>query len=77
MIFALAIMLVMMSTLFISILEPKRWTIMEIGFEVSSAFGTVGLSMGLIPTLSVWSKSIIIINMFVGRIGILTAVEML
>lgn len=77
MIFALAIMLVMLSTLFISILEPNRWTIMEIGFEVSSAFGTVGLSMGLIPSLSVWSKMIIIVNMFVGRIGILTAIAML
>ncbi|MDY0210165.1 MAG: potassium transporter TrkG [Acholeplasma sp.] len=77
MVFALGIGLVMISTLFISILEPNRWSIMEIGFEVSSAFGTVGLSLGLIPYISVWSKAIFIVNMFVGRIGILTAVAML
>lgn len=76
-VFALAVGLVMISTLFISIIEPNRWTIMEIGFEVSSAFGTVGLSLGLIPHISVWSKGIIIVNMFIGRIGILTAIAML
>ncbi|MCU0104531.1 hypothetical protein N7603_02555 [Acholeplasma vituli] len=77
MVFALAVILVMMSTLFISIIEPNRWTIMEIGFEVASAFGTVGLSLGLIPHFSAFSKMILIINMFIGRIGILTAVAML
>lgn len=77
MVFALAIILVMTSTLFISIIEPNRWTIMEIGFEVASAFGTVGLSLGLIPHIGVYSKMIIMVNMFVGRIGILTAVAML
>ena len=77
MVFALAIILVMLSTMFISIVEPNRWTIMEIGFEVSSAFGTVGLSLGLIPHIGVYSKLIIMLNMFVGRIGILTAVAML
>lgn len=77
MVFALAIILVMTSTLFISIIEPNRWTIMEIGFEVASAFGTVGLSLGLIPHIGVFSKLIIMVNMFVGRIGILTAVAML
>lgn len=77
MVFALAIILVMTSTLFISIIEPNRWTIMEIGFEVASAFGTVGLSLGLIPYIGVYSKMIIMVNMFVGRIGILTAVAML
>lgn len=77
MVFSLAVVLVMMSTLFISIIEPNRWSIMEIGFEVASAFGTVGLSLGLIPYIGAYSKLIIIINMFIGRIGILTAVAML
>lgn len=77
MVFAMGVFLVMISTLLISILEPNRYSIMEIGFEVSSAFGTVGLSQGLIPHISVWSKMIFIVNMFIGRIGILTAVAML
>ncbi|MEW5895864.1 MAG: TrkH family potassium uptake protein [Candidatus Omnitrophota bacterium] len=41
-------------------------------FEAASAFGTVGLSTGLTPFLSYWSKIMVIILMFVGRIGPLT-----
>ncbi|WP_430610367.1 TrkH family potassium uptake protein [Enterococcus sp. DIV0876] len=43
-----------------------------IAFEVFSAFGTVGLSMGLTPHLSVFGKLVVISLMFVGRVGILT-----
>ena len=42
---------------------------MEIFFEVISAFGTVGLSTGITPMLSVFGKLIITIIMFVGRLG--------
>jgi trk system potassium uptake protein TrkH len=38
-------------------------------FEVFSAFGTVGLSTGITPYLSLLGKIIVIITMFVGRIG--------
>lgn len=38
-------------------------------FETSSAIATVGLSLGITPTLSIVSKSILIILMFVGRVG--------
>jgi trk system potassium uptake protein TrkH len=41
-------------------------------FEVVSAFGTVGLSMGLTPSLTAAGKVIIIMVMFIGRIGPLT-----
>lgn len=41
-------------------------------FEAVSAFGTVGLSTGVTPLLSVWGKLILIATMFVGRIGLLT-----
>jgi trk system potassium uptake protein TrkH len=41
-------------------------------FEVVSAFGTVGLSMGLTPSLTSAGKVIIIVVMFIGRIGPLT-----
>jgi trk system potassium uptake protein len=41
-------------------------------FESVSAFGTVGLSMGVTSDLSVWSKSWIILMMIVGRVGVLT-----
>ena len=41
-------------------------------FEVVSAFGTVGLSMGITPLLSPMAKIIIIATMFIGRVGLLT-----
>ncbi len=43
-------------------------------FETSSAIGTVGLTMGITPTLSIVSKSILVVLMFLGRVGGLTFV---
>lgn len=43
-------------------------------FEVFSAFGTVGLSASLTPTLTVIGKIVIIILMYIGRIGPMTMV---
>jgi trk system potassium uptake protein len=45
---------------------------MDVLFEVTSAFGTVGLSMGLTPELSPLGKWIIIFTMYIGRLGPLT-----
>ncbi|PYV08999.1 MAG: hypothetical protein DMG07_24225 [Acidobacteria bacterium] len=44
----------------------------EIFFEVVSAFGTVGLSTGITPRLSVLGKLILVLVMLVGRVGPLT-----
>lgn len=41
-------------------------------FDTVSAFGTVGLSTGVMPLLSAYGKVIMIILMFVGRVGPLT-----
>jgi trk system potassium uptake protein len=41
-------------------------------FEVVSAFATVGLSRGITPQLSVFGKFVIVVVMFIGRIGLLT-----
>jgi len=46
--------------------------LVSLAFEVISAFGTVGLSMGITPYLSEFGKLIITITMFIGRIGTLT-----
>jgi trk system potassium uptake protein TrkH len=45
---------------------------LAVAFETFSAFGTVGLSMGITPALSVPGKLILIALMFVGRLGPLT-----
>lgn len=45
---------------------------LAISFETVSAFGTVGLSMGVTPFLSSAGKVLIIMLMFIGRVGLLT-----
>ncbi|CAM3914129.1 Ktr system potassium transporter KtrD [Aeromicrobium ponti] len=59
----------MSSVILMTFLEPS-FSIIEIVFEVSSAFGTTGLSMGITPALSTAGKFVIIALMFIGRIGI-------
>jgi trk system potassium uptake protein TrkH len=44
----------------------------DIFFEIVSAFGTVGLSRGITPDLTLIGKIMIILVMFAGRIGIFT-----
>ena len=48
------------------------FSLMEIIFEVSSAFGTVGLSLNITPELSTGGKVVIMILMFIGKIGMFT-----
>lgn len=48
----------------------EDFTLMQIIFEVCSAFGSVGLSLGITPELSEFGKVIIMILMFIGRVGI-------
>lgn len=43
-------------------------------FETASAVGTVGLTLGITTTLGALSKSVLIILMFMGRVGALTMV---
>lgn len=67
----LSSILVIIDTFLLSIIE-KNSTLIQLLFEVVSAFGTVGLSTGITPGLSVLSKVIIILTMFIGRLGPLT-----
>lgn len=43
-------------------------------FETASAVGTAGLSLGLTPSLGVVSQCILIVLMFIGRVGGLTLI---
>lgn len=43
-------------------------------FEAASAVGTVGLTLGLTPTLHLFSQVILIILMYLGRVGGLTLI---
>ncbi|WP_341347699.1 TrkH family potassium uptake protein [Paenibacillus sp. FSL H3-0469] len=65
--------LVLGATFLLTITEYTRHTdILALLFEATSAFGTVGMSMGLTPDLSPIGKCIIIVIMYIGRLGPLT-----
>jgi len=49
-----------------------RFGFLGVAFEATSAFGTVGLSMGVTPHLSILGRLIIPVMMFVGRLGPVT-----
>ena len=59
------------SVFFITVNDSDQGLI-SIAFEVFSAFSTTGLSLGITPHLSSYSKFVVIITMFVGRVGMIT-----
>jgi trk system potassium uptake protein TrkH len=65
-----ALILVALVFLFLIAVEDKPY--LPLLFETVSAFGTVGLSMGITPDLTAPGKLLITLLMFLGRIGPLT-----
>jgi len=65
----LSFILVMVSS---AIVSYQGFEFSKILFEVTSAFGTVGLSMGITTKLSTLSKIVVALTMFIGRVGPLT-----
>ena len=70
-IFFIAIFIFIVGTLALSITNPQ-FSLIECVFEVMSAYATVGLSIGGSPNLNTIGKFIIMILMFLGRVGSLT-----
>jgi len=71
----LALLSIMFSTFIVSVLE-SQFSLSQILTEVTSAFATVGLSTGITPQLCSASKLMLIITMFIGRLGPLTIVTL-
>lgn len=67
----LSVFWILLSTAIVSAAEPGM-TLDDVLFECVSAFATVGLSRGITAELSYVSKTVIILSMLIGRIGILT-----
>ncbi|AOT72985.1 TrkH family potassium uptake protein [Geosporobacter ferrireducens] len=67
----IAMLLIVLMTMVLSITE-KDFSFVEIFFEATSAFGTVGLSLGITPSLSLSGRILVSITMFAGRVGPLT-----
>jgi len=76
MIAGLAVAWIVAFTMMLSFIESRNEAIpnyfLRILFEVTSAFGTVGLSTGITSILSPLGKVLIMVTMLVGRIGPLT-----
>lgn len=67
----LSLIIIGIAVFFISIFEPNQ-ELDRIAFECFSAYSTVGLSMNLTPELGTASKFVLIITMFLGRVGMFT-----
>jgi len=89
---AMSLVLLAVGTIFISfiliyVFEKNNSAITALGlkstlpsaliYEVFSAFGTVGVSTGITPQLTVGSKIVICILMFIGRLGPITFFQLL
>lgn len=69
---ALTVMVLSFTVVFTGMLllsMTEKADFMVIAFEAFSAIGTVGLSMGITPYLTDFGKIVIILLMFIGRIG--------
>ena len=64
------VMLFLFGSMLLSLLDSVPYV--KAAFEVASAMGTVGVTMGITPQLSVPSALLIISLMFLGRVGILS-----
>ncbi len=70
---ALSSLVVISGILCMCVLEPGL-PFEDIMLEITSAFGTVGLSTGITPGLSPLSKLLEVLIMYIGRLGPLTIV---
>lgn len=66
----ISVFIIFSVTMVLSITETSDF--LTVLYETTSAFGTVGLSLGLTPELSTVGRIIIIFTMYTGRVGPLT-----
>ena len=52
--------------------REKGLPYLNCAYEVASAMGTVGLTTGLTPNLTPFSQTLIILLMYLGRVGVLS-----
>ena len=71
-ILGLSMMWVVVSFFVLLMIEGSRFDIFNLFFESISAFSTCGLSVGIVSLLSPAGKCVLMVNMIVGRVGILT-----
>ncbi len=70
-IFLFSIFVIFISVFILTITDGDK-AILDLAFEEVSAFATVGLTRGITSDLSTGGRIVIMISMFVGRVGLLT-----
>ncbi len=70
-IISLSLLSLGISVLILSITDGEKG-LFPLAFECFSAYGTVGLSLGITPELSNAGKIVLVFTMFIGRVGTLT-----
>lgn len=69
---AISFTLVVLVTMILSITQKGEFPFLAYLYEATSAFGTVGLTMGLTPSLTSIGKVAVLLTMYAGRVGPLT-----
>ena len=68
----LALLTVTLGVFLLTLFDGNRFDFEQIVFEVVSAFATVGLSTGITTEVGTGSKVVLMVMMFVGRLGPIT-----
>ena len=76
-VFTMASILTFVSMIVILATEKTNLTFLQVFFEVMSAFGTCGLSFGVTDDISGLTKVILMILMFIGRVGLISFIIMI
>ncbi|MHC1721534.1 MAG: TrkH family potassium uptake protein [Clostridiaceae bacterium] len=64
-----AVSFALLTMVTMALMITESFTFTEILYETTSAFGTVGLSLGITPELSTIGKILISFTMYIGRLG--------
>ncbi len=72
-IITIAVMLLVFSVFLLSVFQPEM-ELEALTFEAVSAFATVGLTLGVTPELTLGGKIVIILLMYLGRVGVMTII---
>ena len=70
----ISVLLLAVATLILSMTDPE-FTSDKLLYEAVSAYATVGLTMGVTPYISFAGKIVLIILMFLGRVGFMTIIS--
>ena len=76
-VFTMAGILTFAGTITILVVENGKISFLQAFFEVMSAFGTCGLSLGVTDDISGMSKVVLMILMFIGRVGLISFIIMI